>query len=320
MRRFLTIALLLTACRASGPSPAPDVTPTQTVAAPTQWLVWTRGPEEFETRYLEADGVGGVRELGVAPGAWIGAGDAVWEFARMNVTAGQLDCDCVYVAEQEGSAPDCTRAAQFEIGALRKLAAPGVIELPAVAAIEPQTQAIYTRLDGTAGPFAFVTTCTERYFCGAAHPDSVCAQRIVDLRTGADVAPAAMCAAPLTGGAAREILRDAYEDESELEALADDAIALTRVAPVYDGTTSPRMEEQYTGPTCYACSDGLWDAYTVSSTRTVDGVGAPITEWLSTAPAPPSAVMSPEARVGGWSVVPADPALRQGLHAAFAPR
>jgi len=316
MRRFLAIALLLTACRTGG------ITSTDSgvlvPAAPAQWLVWTQTEAGPVTLHLEDDGAGGARTLGSAPGVWLVAGDHVWEFSAAPVTAQQVDCDCLESPE----ASNCERPVEFGASVLRSHSGGDPIALPPTESITPETQSVSTRLDGTVGPFAFVTTCVEHFVCGAAHPGWGCSQRIIDLRTRAEVDTAAMCAAPLSGGEARELLRDVYADESELDGLAADAVSLTKVAPRYDGEALPRFEEQYTGPTCYACSDGLWDAYTVSSTRTVDAVPKLVETWLKAVVPPPATVWSdPRVAVGGWSAVPNDPAVRRALTLVFsAPR
>jgi hypothetical protein len=128
-----------------------------------------------------------------------------------------------------------------------------------------------------------------------------------------------MASGPPRGLEKVALLREAYEDEGVGRSLEGVELELTWVAPLFEYSFIPRMVEQYTGPTCFACSDRLWDSYTVSARRNVDDLPLKVKHWLESATLPPYSLFNAfETVIGGWSVAPSDPQLREYLRSANA--
>lgn len=311
MRHLLPVLLLaaLVSCKSSTSTTIPDRLTAQTPTAETQWLVWTTSDSGPKTHLVRAT-PDGHETLGVFDGALVGVpegdGARLWEFTTHTIQTKQTDCDCAMEAFNRGEEdPDCDEPAELEVGTLRPVPDGDAISIPPLDAIDSDTRAVYAGIDGTIGPYVFATVCIERYACGAAHGDQMCLQQILDLRSRHQLEPWDMAASPLRGPEMLSFVREGYDDEHEAAELAEEDVVFSWVAPRFEQSFTPRMEEQYTGPTCYACSDGLWDAYTMSVRRTVDKLPTPVAAWLKSTPAPPASFSTEvQTQIGGWSVLP----------------
>ena len=315
----LLVASSLAACRTSTPPVTTATTSTESPEVAPWWFVWTRDEGGLVTHVVAAPD-GEPTQVGELAGAWIGVQDGerarLFSFDREVIATKQSDCDCEMEALHAGEQADCLVDAELEVGVLRSMGATGEAEVathvPPLDTIDGESREVFATLDGTIGPYVFTTACIERYACGAAHGDRLCAQRIYDLRTGQEFDAWDMAAEPLRGPDMLRFVREVYEDEHEAAELAEEDIVLSRVAPLYEESFIPRIEEQYTGPACYACSDGLWDSYTISSRRTVESLPTLAAAWLKSTPAPPQAFTPPlDHTIGGWSSVPPDPRFRE---------
>lgn len=268
--------------------------------APPQWLVWSVEGEVAKTELRDADGV-----VATAPGIWIGAGEHLWRYNQIKVDVEQPDCDC-------GPSGDCTTSVGLDLG---ELAAPGrpALVMPPSDFIGEGAQSSTVQLVGSVGPYAFTTACVWSYVCGAAHGGTVCTESIWDLRTGEQLDPHDVTLERLRGDAAVQFVYDSFDDEQEASQLQSEDVVLVNVLPLYEGDFHPRLEEHYTAATCYACSDGEWDSYTVSARRTVDTLPPAFERWFAANPPPAGA---PPTGLRGWSVMPPTEAAADAFNAA----
>lgn len=113
------------------------------------------------------------------------------------------------------------------------------------------------RLEASAGPYLFVRRSAWAYHCGA-HGSSSHRFVVLDARTGGsatiDVDP---------GDDDRQRAWTELESQ-DVFATGPGELTPTLYRPVF-GADGVAMEYQWTAETCYACSDGRWDSYTVSA-------------------------------------------------------
>ena len=316
MKRIYLIAIMaVLSCKTTAP-PVPDNPGTADEL--DEWIVWTRGEDgTLRTLIIAETGGADARLVGAGNGAWVGTEEGGWNFTHVDHTVKRRSCECELAAEPARDSDACTEPVHVSVGVWRAHPRQRVIATGAPEELSEYISGLAVSLEGTVGPFAFITLCEETFACGA-HPNQTCRQRIVDLRDVSEVSAAAVVDTMPSTQEMLGIVREAYEDEQEAEDIAPDAVSLTHVAPLYESGALPHVEEQYTGPACYACSDGLWDSYTVSTRRTVDQFGGPVAAWLADNDAPPQAVWSlADAVVGGWSKMPRQKLLRAALRDAI---
>lgn len=82
-------------------------------------------------------------------------------------------------------------------------------------------------------------------------------------------------------------------------------LELTEIVPAFAPDASLTVSARFTGGACYACSDGEWSSYSVSSLQALSAPPAALAAW-ATPPAPVStfAREHPDVLVGGWSELP----------------
>jgi hypothetical protein len=128
-------------------------------------------------------------------------------------------------------------------------------------------------LRGSLGPYLFVERSMYSYHCGA-HGGSQHEFFVIDARTGNPVEMYAQDELPALdsgmAGRARAALVEATDGES---LLFGDEVSYTLSVPVL-GAGGVRLSHQWTAGTCYACSDGAWDSYTVSTQIETDALPA----------------------------------------------
>lgn len=273
------------------------------------WLVWhVSATGAHSTDLVDATGV-----VASAPGIWVGAGERLWRYNAITLDVERPDCDCEMQAMRENTDDaECRTSVGVDLG---ELAAHGVTPLLAPPAdfLGEGVESSSVEVVGTVGPYAFVSACVSSYVCGAAHGGVVCTQAIWDLRSSAEINVYDLAPDRLRGEEVVTFMYDAHDDEHSAAETQVEDVALVALRPLFEGSYQPRLEEQYTAATCYACSDGQWDSYTVSARRTVDVLPAMLEKWLGENAPPPG---TSAGTMRGWSVMPATDAAAEEFRAA----
>lgn len=153
-------------------------------------------------------------------------------------------------------------------------------------------------LTASLGPYLFVHQNVFSYTCGA-HGGEYHDAFVFDAESGRRVA---LYAAAEEKQLEREFAGQALHALDAEQILPGTPLTLTASHPVYDDA-GLRMDHQWTANTCYACSDGQWDSYTMSThvtsvdmpkaLRGAANAASDAARWLHR--------MHPELRVGGVS-------------------
>jgi hypothetical protein len=288
----------------------PAMDPIAAAPAPGGWLVWNADGEGASTVWIDATGAEVARERSVH----LFAGVHLWRFAEHEVPTTGIDCACQEREDPSyATVPEsCRTTLPTEVLVADDLLSGQHVDLvtaptSANALLEGDASpGVSVELLGSVGPYLFFETAGYAYGCGAAHGNEWKTFEVVD---ASGVRP--MSVEPLTPSevAAVTTTPTAVILSHDLVASGDvfDAgIALTELRPRWREDGQLVTEAQLTWETCYACSDGLWDAYTRSSR-----VPTPVPGRLrahATAPAPVIAWWQahPPGTTSGWSAVPTD--------------
>ncbi len=230
-------------------------------------LVWGRDDEGLSyTWWVEREREGGWDVVGTT-GVVVAIDGALhhWVVDEEPV-ATELDCELFETVPGTGEGTGARAFLERVDGGDRR-------EVLAPAAAEARESAEWTesvRLLGSLGPYLFVERETYSYHCGA-HGGTEHETFVWDARTGEPVelydAGARAALERVMEPAAKQALADESDGES---LLFGDEVHRTRVRPVFEPNGIVRMEHQWTGATCYACSDGEWGSYTVSTQLLTD--------------------------------------------------
>jgi len=238
-------------------------------------LVWGRDAGGHDrSLWLERADDGGwdVIEAGAAVVAF---DDGLWEVVvdELPVHTG-LTCDLLG-EEATGSEGAGTLAR------LERIDAPGtrvVLRPDEEGAREAADWLEHVTLEGAVGPYLFVHRSTHSYHCGA-HGGSTddflvwdaSGEKVVSLYGEEQLAS--------LDRTMRDDALEALTGGPDPAYLFGDDLTRTLLRPIYDRTGTLRIEHQLTGGTCYACSDGNWDSYTVSTHVRTDVVPDVLLPW-----------------------------------------
>jgi hypothetical protein len=240
------------AATAEAPAPRRGEMPVAPVA-PDAWIVWARDAEGgARSFWVQPDGAG--RFEGMAnDGIVLAVDGALFHWAvHEEALVTSMDCELIDAPAVGGTG---ARAV------LERIDAEGAVEL-----VTPDREGAFAAndwretvgLEASIGPYLFVHRSVWGYHCGA-HGGSTDAFVVFDARTGE---PARLEAPP--SQAVREAAWDALAS-AELFEPGPQGLAQTLFRPVFDEHGALRIEHQLTADSCYACSDGRWDSYTVSA-------------------------------------------------------
>jgi hypothetical protein len=153
-----------------------------------EWLIWTKSksPSDHKfTTYLVS--IGNAEDpvvLKELDGAFLGVprGQAaqLYVFDLYEINTRQDDCECEEQARERDEDSDCTVPAMRRLGSLRGLPSGPVVDLPDSDSIDSTTRFGTTAIDGSIGPYIFLSTCIGRRGCGMPHFEEHCDQIIYD--------------------------------------------------------------------------------------------------------------------------------------------
>ncbi len=155
-------------------------------------------------------------------------------------------------------------------------------------------------LVGSIGPYLFIHESSYIYACGA-HGGTTMAAMVWDAEQGKAVnVLAELPGKDALATKAKKILDEAGDGlgDADDEAKPEPVILL----PVYGDRGALRLDVQFAGWACYACSDGQWSSYTRSAAVPTEWIPERMRAWVM----PPVVVKefaekNPEWRVRGWS-------------------
>lgn len=127
----------------------------------------------------------------------------------------------------------------------------------------------HVTLIGIVGSWALISESEWGYSCGA-HPSEAHAFSVWDLEKGSRVNW--MDRVPHVERLRRTAITKLLEDEAFIEMGEAHETELTALRLQFDPERGLSLRYQFTAPTCYACSDGMWSSYT----RSVDVDGEPM--------------------------------------------
>lgn len=252
------------------PAPAAEVAapaPSEAAEAHAPFLVWGTDRDGLTYSFWierTATGFASTEATGVV----IAADGALYHWVEEEVPLeAKLDCETL---ETDGSA-EATGVAVFldRVGGGERR---DLFSSDPLAALEAADYSEEAALIGSLGPFLFVTRSTYEHHCGA-HGGVSYAFHVIDARTGNPVELYGEEELPAVARFA-EAARTKLVSETDGEALVfGEDIEQTLFRPVLDASGA-RMAHQWTMGACYACSDGEWDSYTVSTTLESDALPA----------------------------------------------
>ncbi|RAL23027.1 hypothetical protein DL240_09070 [Lujinxingia litoralis] len=189
-----------------------------------------------------------------------------WEESVREVT--QTDCGCMM--DKLNETPGTTDTSGCEVS--KEVIAGRLINDATGQAWEPEESTMapadadwevtFTPV-GAVGSTALVKICQMIYYCGAAHPNTECRQAVVALdgESPQELAPREL--SPVVGAEHFEGQSFGLDEGVEVDPKRAALVALT---PTWDPEARElRAEQQYAFEACYACSDGEWSAYSVST-------------------------------------------------------
>ncbi len=158
---------------------------------------------------------------------------------------------------------------------------------------------------GSVGPYTFVKTTTYAFTCGA-HGHAAMHFAVTDLDGGRAVDVVAELGGERLVAQLAPLAVEAFRARPEslgAGPFTPESVAVTAAAPRWrDGRLVIAL--QYTSDACYACGDGLWSSYTVSTWADAPVVPPRLQGWVDT-PAEVMALLGerPPGEGGGWSGV-----------------
>lgn len=292
--------------------------------APATYLVWdfeSRAPVSESdrvdplasdrvpfTRWVTRDTDGSVRELGRRAGLWVVADDTVWRMGRGTKTWTSATCDALNdVPGGADRATHTSRSVDFDArdGRTRDV----IKALSTAPGYEPDTPpdevyvGDYTEhhapIAGIDAIIIFRST-TYSYECGAhGGVESSFVAFDLDHGTREDLLGAAR-----ELGEAKKHTAQVRADLIARDAWEDGDIELTAVYPrVVDERLETRF--QYSTGACYACSDGAWNSYSVSTEIVSDNLPASLRAHATPPPVVVESLVGVDQQRGfGWSAVP----------------
>jgi hypothetical protein len=168
-----------------------------------------------------------------------------------------------------------------------------------------------------------VRECVFEYGCGAAHGHAGCTLQVFDLKTGSTTDVEGFLRGWQEPDRLRAMRQVAFQEILEPDEQgyrfegSIDEMDLTAVWPRWVNG-SLQFKYQFTGWTCYACTDGRWGAYTVSG-RASTAQLPPRSVGYRTAPHPVRAYWSSTSTDAshGWSQIPLAPRKREAVWKSF---
>lgn len=253
MKRCLILSLIAASCAST-----PEVT-RHALDAPDQFLV-TDGARS----YLILDGPEGFEVVAKVDEVVLGTSENVWVLRTQTQTQPQADCACVMEASAtDGPTQACVSEVPKPMIFLDRL--DGTRATPFTDPSSPESSATSSfRLLGIWDGKAMLEMCSSIFVCGAPHPNMACTFRSVSLTDGAVAGIDTL----VTSYDVERARRALHAEDPELEADVELAPSSARV--VFGGSAASR-EILVTAPTCYACSDGDWSSYTVSTWQPAGG-------------------------------------------------
>ncbi len=287
------------------------------------------------TRWIEAS-PSGFSELGKREGLWLATDVALFQLIATPVKFKTANCPDW---EGEEGGETSTRKSSFTAfkltlkgsdGSTQAIYKPGIVDEPdAMGSFEEAFEP-----SAGLGPLLFLRRTENTYACGA-HGDYHSTALGWNAATESAIeVPAKQEAEGLVstyGDKAREILRarDTEASEDISAGAPGSSLSVSTFAP-WINAGKLRLDVLFTGDTCYACSDGLWSAYTESALVSVDTLPEALRGY-ERVPAPVSAALGPRPSLAqakdpalsggfGWSRVPATGTARDAVAREFTPK
>jgi hypothetical protein len=254
MKRIaFVVAAVVSAC-----SSAP-ITTTHPLDSPDQYLV-----TDGITSALILDGPKGFEIVAKRDGAVISSGKDIWVYELKPENQPEADCDCFMEAFNAGAEPtECTKNVQKSNAWLTRLRdGKAVTPFESWSSDESESSASFS-MGGVIGNHLVLESCNSAYACGAAHPSGSCEAVAIDLQTGEKGKIEALA----TNVDMEKAWSALTKESSDLESKE---MKVTSVRVKFSGS-AVYVEAQITTPACYACSDGDWDSYSVSTTQPIAG-------------------------------------------------
>lgn len=227
-------------------------------------VVVAPGEGALETRIYDGLGSQHASYAGlVVPGA---AGMWRWEEGIRKVT--QADCACVSEQMIEGAEPSDPEACHEE----REVMTGRFVNATTGEEWAPEELSmgederwwdVTMTPVGAVGSVGLITVCVDSYFCGAAHPGVECEQLAVDFGAASPARVEVGALSERLDAENFEGVKLGANEDVEVEAGDAKLVALIPGWNVEEGRLV--AEQQYAFGACYACSDGEWSSYTVST-------------------------------------------------------
>ncbi|RDV36741.1 hypothetical protein DV096_16765 [Bradymonadaceae bacterium TMQ3] len=233
-------------------------------AANARYAVTVVSDGELETRVY--DGLGSQHSAFaglVVPGA-----TGMWRWEEGSRQVAQPDCGCVSEQMMEGAEAADPKACMTDRAVITGRFindTTGESWAPEETTMAPDDRWWEVSMTpvGAVGSVGLVTLCVDSYYCGAAHPGVECEQIAMDFSGGQPVKVELEALSAALGAESFEGLKLGLEED--VEVAAEDA-ELVALSPSWDAEEGRLMAEQhYAFGACYACSDGEWSSYTVST-------------------------------------------------------
>jgi hypothetical protein len=263
VRRALACVSLL-ACVVLSSVPASGVP----AAAVTDLVVWGLDAREQPSTFWIERGAGGPRLVAVKPGIVIAAQGGLWRWSPATVTAPAL-LDCGTMGPSAVHANDASlveaRLERLDGSLPRQVVVPAPREGAALA----NEYSHSVMLEGSVGPYLFVTDQAYVYDCGA-HGNVAAGfrvwnaerARIEDIRAGLPARERRRLAVQVHRALEGRFGPEPTDVEHRVEARS---VRPSRLAPLIDATGRLALQHAYYTDTCYACGDGEWDSYARSA-------------------------------------------------------
>ncbi len=268
----LVVLTLVSAC-----SSAP-VTTTHPLDSPNQYLV-----SDGLTSALILDGTNGFEVVAKRDGSVVTNGKDVWIYETLTEDQPEADCDCFMQAFNDGVEPDdCTNTVRKPYVTLTRLRDSKVLRpFPSWSSPDSESSVSFA-LNGVVDNHVIIEGCGSGYSCGAAHPSGSCEAVAINLGTGESTKVDEL-APKVDFEKAWSVLLAAHPDLESKE------MNVTNLRTRFSGSAA-FVEALVTTDACYACSDGEWSSYSVSTWQTItpsEELPAPVAAFFSKATTAP---------------------------------